>query len=235
MNVAVNQKQDSISKRGDVFISQKRLLVTYLVLFGLCYVTLGWIISWPEPLWPALSEMLATDDTGIILIQIAAFFAFLGLAALQLGVSFGENSLFCEGQTPLFRHLFLPGGVPSDWSDKWKKVSADLATTDIVLGQHFESRMTLLRFLVAAFPTSGFIGTVIGIRKAIAPLDDLVESSTNMGGISSGLGDVVSGLEIAFDTTLVGLVFFLLSSLISVLVATHMRRVHAGMMSHDND
>ncbi len=214
---------------GDMFIQQSRILLTYFTLTALFYLTFGWVMQAPPPMLAPLADMLATDDTGIIALQIAAFFAFLALAAIQAMAAFAERAMVA-GQQGAARLFFIPAGLPMGWPQKWHRLQPELDRADVVLGQHSDSRMALIRFLVAAFPTSGFIGTVLGIRKAIAPLDDLVASSSNMGNISSGLGDVVSGLEIAFNTTLVGLVFFLAGSLVAVLLATYLRRVHAQML-----
>lgn len=215
---------------GEVFISQGRVVFTYMIFFVLFYLTLNWVMAIPEPLFPDLSDMIDTDDTGIISMQIAGFFAFLALALFQVLASAAERKGVSAQPVSFANFLFIPAGLPKQWMTRWQEIKPSLEKSDIVLGQHNDGRMALLRFMVAAFPTSGFIGTVLGIRKAIAPLDDLVSNSSNMGNISSGLGDVVSGLEIAFNTTLVGLVFFLASSLVAVLVSTYLRRVHAEMM-----
>lgn len=71
------------------------------------------------------------------------------------------------------------------------------------------SRFHLIRVLIWALPIMGFIGTILGISKAITGF------STGLGGQSTsvqtsylleGLGDVSIGLSTAFDTTFLGLI-----------------------------
>lgn len=61
-----------------------------------------------------------------------------------------------------------------------------------------------IAYAVWVLPVSGFVGTVIGVSSAIAPLDGLLNAS---GGVDKGAIDkVLAGLNVAFDTTLFGLI-----------------------------
>ncbi len=65
----------------------------------------------------------------------------------------------------------------------------------------------LLKVFLWAIPILGFIGTVLGLSKAIGGIDlsqlDVAKLMASMGGVTSGLGT-------AFDTTLLGLVLAML-------------------------
>lgn len=67
-----------------------------------------------------------------------------------------------------------------------------------------ESMTDPIFYAVWLLPVSGFVGTVIGVSAAIAPLDGLLTAS---GAVDKGAIDqVLAGLNVAFDTTLFGLV-----------------------------
>jgi len=69
-----------------------------------------------------------------------------------------------------------------------------------------ESSYSLLRGLIWAIPVLGFIGTVLGLSKAISGFGGVLGSTQEMDEITAGLQEVTSGLATAFDTTLVALV-----------------------------
>lgn len=72
------------------------------------------------------------------------------------------------------------------------------------------------RILVWSIPLWGFVGTVIGISEAIGKFPIVLESSSDITGIKDSIGDVISSLSIAFDTTFVAL----LSSIILMILVT---------------
>jgi biopolymer transport protein ExbB/TolQ len=65
-------------------------------------------------------------------------------------------------------------------------------------------RYTLLRYLVWVIPTLGFIGTVVGIAAALGHLSPSGGEVVNTG---EALGPVISSLGVAFNTTIVALIF----------------------------
>jgi len=72
-----------------------------------------------------------------------------------------------------------------------------------ILSAELEAEAVPLSYMSWILPVSGFIGTVIGVSLAIAPLGALIDAT---GGIdSAAIGEVLSGLNLAFDTTLFGL------------------------------
>lgn len=68
------------------------------------------------------------------------------------------------------------------------------------------SSFSIVKVLVWAIPIVGFIGTVIGIGVAVGGFSASLEGAEQIDAIKSSLGEVTSGLAIAFDTTLVALV-----------------------------
>lgn len=73
-----------------------------------------------------------------------------------------------------------------------------------------ESSFTMLRLCVWAIPLLGFIGTVLGIGQAVGGLSGSIQAAVNLDAMKNSIGIVTTGLGIAFDTTLLGLVMSIL-------------------------
>ncbi|WP_299612498.1 MotA/TolQ/ExbB proton channel family protein [uncultured Tateyamaria sp.] len=174
-----------------------------------------------------ISTYIEDDALGILLMQGAGFIAFLILCFAQYVLSLGEEaSLRAErAAMPL---LFRAAGHSDGWiaALDGRVVAPPGEALETVLGQHEDARLALLRILLAAFPTAGFIGTVLGIMQAIAPLGVLAGEGVSQAEMSAGMSEVIDGLELAFSTTLVGLVLLLAGSFILGLVALAMRASH---------
>jgi MotA/TolQ/ExbB proton channel family len=80
-----------------------------------------------------------------------------------------------------------------------------LADTDALA---LDNSYSLIRFITWAIPILGFLGTVLGITKAIA----------NVRQEDMNLSSVTEGLSLAFDTTAVGLALTMLTMFISFVV-----------------
>ncbi len=174
-----------------------------------------------------ISTYIEDDALGILLMQGAGFIAFLILCFAQYALSLGEGASIRAGRAsmPLF---FRAVGHSDGWIAALDgRVAAPSGEAlETVLGQHEDARLALLRILLAAFPTAGFIGTVLGIMQAIAPLDILAGEGVSQAEMSAGMSEVIDGLELAFSTTLVGLVLLLVGSFILGLVALALRASH---------
>lgn len=81
-----------------------------------------------------------------------------------------------------------------------------------------ESSYSFPRILVWAIPLLGFIGTVIGISSAVNGFSGFLEQSGEIEQIKQGIGNVTSGLSVAFDTTLLALLLSVLVMIPLVLV-----------------
>ncbi len=80
-----------------------------------------------------------------------------------------------------------------------------LADTDALA---LDNSYALTRFITWAIPILGFLGTVLGITKAIANVDPSAQS----------LSGVTEGLSLAFDTTAVGLALTMVTMFLSFVV-----------------
>ena len=79
----------------------------------------------------------------------------------------------------------------------------DLVKTQIsIYSRKSETEQSFIRYILGAIPSIGFIGTVLGIAASLGKAGDAMTSE--------GLDGVTSMLYVAFDTTLVALVFGLI-------------------------
>jgi hypothetical protein len=69
-----------------------------------------------------------------------------------------------------------------------------------------------------ALPILGFIGTVLGISLSAEGIASIIASPEGLSAANQNLGDAISPLGIAFDTTLIALSLGLILSLIFVLL-----------------
>lgn len=69
-----------------------------------------------------------------------------------------------------------------------------------------ESSYALIRGFVWAIPVLGFIGTVLGLSKAIGSFGAVIVKSEGLEYLKASLEQITSGLSVAFDTTLIALV-----------------------------
>lgn len=76
------------------------------------------------------------------------------------------------------------------------------------------SSYTLIQGLLWAIPVLGFIGTVLGLGRAIGAFGATLQREGDFEGIKESLTAVTGGLSTAFDTTLVALVLALALSLL---------------------
>ncbi|NET62329.1 MAG: flagellar motor protein MotA [Symploca sp. SIO2E6] len=100
-----------------------------------------------------------------------------------------------------------------------RKAATELALDDSTFYQAAsESSYSLPRILIWAIPLLGFIGTVIGISGAVTGFSGFLEQAGEIEQIKQGIGQVTTGLAIAFDTTLLALCLSVLVMIPLVLV-----------------
>jgi biopolymer transport protein ExbB/TolQ len=87
-----------------------------------------------------------------------------------------------------------------------EEVATVLNTQAEIDGAVVESSYTMLRVFIWAVPILGFVGTVLGISDAVQGFTGSVQAAQDIEVIKKALGQVTSGLAVAFDTTLVALV-----------------------------
>lgn len=86
--------------------------------------------------------------------------------------------------------------------------------------QHDESSLEtsylMLQGLIWAIPVLGFIGTVEGLSVAVGGFGQVLTTTSELAQIKDALRDVTSGLSVAFETTLQGLLAALVIQLLSI-------------------
>lgn len=217
-------------------VPQGVALVLLTALGAYAVVTLdgaGLLPRWLSILVSGAGEDGAGAPRWIVVLQLGGFVAFLVLCAAQAAVAATERAIVRGGASARQPQLFRAAGLPASWSHILATGAPGLPRPDleVVLGQHEEARLSLLRITLAAFPTSGFIGTVLGIRQAIGPLRGLVDEGASADDFATSLGGVIGGLELAFDTTLVGLVLLLVGSFVLGAVTLLVRASHAAALA----
>jgi biopolymer transport protein ExbB/TolQ len=89
-----------------------------------------------------------------------------------------------------------------------------------------------VRLFIWAMPILGFIGTVLGISIAVGGFSDFLTTNVSIDEIdrvTAELGNVAGGLSFAFDTTLLGLLAGLVSSVASTGVQAKQERFLTGL------
>jgi len=89
-----------------------------------------------------------------------------------------------------------------------------------------------VRLFIWAMPILGFIGTVLGISIAVGGFSDFLTTNVSIDEIdrvTAELGNVAGGLSFAFDTTLLGLLAGLVSSVLSTAVQAKEERFLTGL------
>jgi biopolymer transport protein ExbB/TolQ len=89
-----------------------------------------------------------------------------------------------------------------------------------------------VRLFIWAMPILGFIGTVLGISIAVGGFSDFLTTNVSIDEIdrvTAELGNVAGGLSFAFDTTLLGLLAGLVSSVASTAVQGKEERFLTGL------
>lgn len=69
-----------------------------------------------------------------------------------------------------------------------------------------ENSLMIPKLLIWAMPMLGFLGTVLGISQAVAGFSGVLDNSSDPSALRSSLSTVTSGMGIAFDTTILGIV-----------------------------
>lgn len=91
-----------------------------------------------------------------------------------------------------------------------------------------DSSYSLVQGFIWAIPVLGFIGTVIGLSRAIGRFTVVLGSESDMSKITDGLKGVTTGLATAFETTLVALI----AALIIQLLLTWLKKAEEDFLDH---
>jgi biopolymer transport protein ExbB/TolQ len=90
-----------------------------------------------------------------------------------------------------------------------------------------ESSYNISKAFIWAIPILGFIGTVLGIGSAVGGFSKFTQAALEIDQIKTALDVITSGLSVAFDTTLVGLV----CSLILMLPSTALQKSEENFLT----
>ncbi len=94
-----------------------------------------------------------------------------------------------------------------------------------------DSSYAIARVLIWAIPILGFIGTVMGLGGAVAGFSEFLAGAAGLEAIQEAIGDVTSGLGMAFDTTLLALI---LSVILMFPLSVVQRREENLLLEIDN-
>lgn len=86
------------------------------------------------------------------------------------------------------------------------------------------SEQSMIRYVISAIPSVGFIGTVIGIAASLGAANDAITSA--------GISKITALLNIAFDTTLVALVLSIFLLLLFHRLEEKVEKTHAAIESY---
>jgi biopolymer transport protein ExbB/TolQ len=93
---------------------------------------------------------------------------------------------------------------------------------------HIEQAYAIPRVMIWAIPLMGFIGTVVGISSAVAGFTGFLQGAEEIEQVRGAIGNVTTGLAVAFDTTLVALVLSVIAMLaVSITERLETRRLLA--------
>jgi hypothetical protein len=220
------------------------LVASGLVSFG---AWLGWmsyqarLVSDTALATPTWAMFVLSDTSGIILVQVLTAIGILTYALIQLLSGILEcHSLACWNvgrrtgwwAVPLHNLCAIARNWPGDFLDALYAAYPEdrdtrIMAIDTLLAQRNQARLSWLRYGLWVLPVSGFIGTVVGVKQAIEPLDTLgAQEARDLSGI---IREVVIGLRLAFDTTLVGLLAVIPIMALTVLVRLSGERFSASL------
>lgn len=149
-----------------------------------------------------------------------------GVAALQIELSKENNLLARRCSRVLGAYIYSNS----------RQIATDFAVEDANFYQaKSESSYTIPRILIWAIPLLGFIGTVVGISAAVNGFSQFLNQSSDVSQIKEAIGTVTSGLAIAFDTTLLALLFSVLVMIPLVMVERQEYRLLLSIDSYIND
>ena len=172
-----------------------------------------------------MKQLSSMPPVGIIvIIAILALFALSVLLLFSLFLRYRRLSGMAQGQlnkdNAFLRHLV------NDFSAAYKKYGQDVNTPAIIqssVHSKLSGALTAERFLnnaVSLFVTLGLFGTFLGLSLSVSSLTELISYSNTsewlsvLDSVGGGLMSALSGMGVAFYTSLVGVACSILLTLL---------------------
>ncbi len=205
-----------------------RLLLSWLFWFG--FVVVGSIIAWYEGF---IGYLLYSDTTGLtaIIIFISLFsliWNFKNMVMIQMEISKAyQLAEVLNKETIVFNKEIIVSfkeGVAKNHAIELVKINKntdDIPSQDNLVEILYARLLlpeTYTIYLSSAVTILGFLGTLIGFTMMGNSLMTMMSGDVSMEKAVSGIAQVVSGIRTAINTTVVGLVGYLILSLFHQLV-----------------
>ncbi len=158
---------------------------------------------------------ILTNLPPVGLIVIAAILALFVLAVLVLFITYGRYSRLSSLVGNLNRDNRFLRYVVNDYADAYQRHGKDVNTPAIItdgISTKLPGSLLCERFLnsaVSLFVTLGLFGTFLGLSLSVSSLTELLGTNTNewlnvLDSVGGGLMSALSGMGVAFYTSLVG-------------------------------
>ena len=156
-----------------------------------------------------------SDMPPVGLVVIVAILSLFVLAVLVLFITYGRYSRLASQVGNLKRDNSFLRYVVNDYADAYKRHGKDVNTPAIIangVSTKLSGSLLCERFLnnaVSLFVTLGLFGTFLGLSLSVSSLTELLGSNTSewlnvLDSVGGGLMSALSGMGVAFYTSLVG-------------------------------
>lgn len=160
-----------------------------------------------------LSKLSAMPPVGLVV--IVAIVSLFVLALLVLFITYARYSRLASLVGNLRRENDFLRYVVNDYADAYKRHGKDINTPAIIangVSTRLSGSLLCERFLnnaVSLFVTLGLFGTFLGLSLSVSSLTELLGSNTSewlnvLDSVGGGLMSALSGMGVAFYTSLVG-------------------------------
>ena len=180
-----------------------------------------------------MSKLSAMPPVGLVV--IVAIVSLFVLALLVLFITYARYSRLASLVGNLKRENSFLRFVVNDFADAYKRHGSDVNTPAIIangVSTKLGGSLLCERFLnnaVSLFVTLGLFGTFLGLSLSVSSLTELLGSNTSewlnvLDSVGGGLMSALSGMGVAFYTSLVGVACsILLTVLRSIFSVQHAR------------
>jgi biopolymer transport protein ExbB/TolQ len=168
-------------------------------------------------------EVLPSDTTRIGPDNVGAVAEHVHALRSQRARMRKPRSLLLERVARTLDHYAARGDAQETAAANTADADADAASVGSSFG--------IVKVLVWAIPILGFIGTVIGISDAVGGFSRSLAGADQLDAIKRSLGEVTTGLAVAFDTTLVALV----ASILVMVPTSWLQKAEEALVSDVDD